>query len=143
MLSIFLGLGLHKHTSRMYFVHKHYKYIRPTWFNMASKWNAYYIFYNGPYQFKIVEKHILSDSLWIFISARRAYVRITVLELNPFSQETAYHCRFLVPGNSTKILHDIWHQFWVKNDGEKWCHWNYFQIPWALSDFNLLTSLAN
>ena len=23
------------------------------------------LYYNGPYQFKVVEKHILSDSLWI------------------------------------------------------------------------------
>ena len=44
------------------------------------------------------------------------------------------HCRFLVPENSTKILMVIWHQFWDKNDGEKWCHWNYFQIPRALSE---------
>ena len=43
------------------------------------------------------------------------------------------HCRFLVPGNSTKILQDIWHQFWHKNDG-KWSHWNYFQILRALSE---------
>ena len=43
------------------------------------------------------------------------------------------HCRFLVPGNSTKVLQDVWHQFWHKNDGEKWCHWNYFQIPRSLS----------
>ena len=34
-----------------------------------------------------------------------------------------FHCRFLVPENSTKILTDIWHQFWYKN--EKGRHWNY------------------
>ena len=48
------------------------------------------------------------------------------------------HCRFLVPGNSTKILQDVWHHFWDKNEdkneGEKWCHWNYFQIPRSLSE---------
>ena len=28
------------------------------------------------------------------------------------------HCRFLVPGNTQKILTEIWHLFWDKNDGE-------------------------
>ena len=44
------------------------------------------------------------------------------------------HCRFLVPGNTKKILTEIWHQFLDKNVGENICHWNYFQIPQALSE---------
>ena len=28
-----------------------------------------------------------------------------------------YHCGFLVLGNTQKILTEIWHQFWDKNDG--------------------------
>ena len=28
------------------------------------------------------------------------------------------HCGFLVPSNRQKILTEIWHQFWDKNDGE-------------------------
>ena len=30
------------------------------------------------------------------------------------------HSRFLVPDNTQKILTEIWHHFWIKNDGEKW-----------------------
>ena len=44
------------------------------------------------------------------------------------------HCRFLVPGNTQKNLTEIWHQFLDKNVGENICHWNYFQIPQALSE---------
>ena len=32
------------------------------------------------------------------------------------------HCRFLVSGNTQKILTEILHQFWHKNDGENICH---------------------
>ena len=46
----------------------------------------------------------------------------------------ASRCRFLVLGNTQKILTEIWHQIWDKNDGENICHWNYFQIPRALSE---------
>ena len=53
------------------------------------------------------------------------------------------HCRFLVPRNAQKILTKIWHQFW---DGENIYHWNYFQIPPALSELPAnwpgLTSLS-
>ena len=30
------------------------------------------------------------------------------------------HCGFQVPGNTQKILTEIWHQFWDKNDGENY-----------------------
>ena len=57
------------------------------------------------------------------------------------------HCRFLVPCNTQTILTKIWHQFWDKNDGENIYHWNYFQIPWALSELPAnwpgLTSLSD
>jgi hypothetical protein len=33
-----------------------------------------------------------------------------------------------VPGNTQKILTDICHHFWLKNDGEKWSRKNYFEI---------------
>ena len=33
-----------------------------------------------------------------------------------------------------KTSHFYWHQFWNKNNGENICHWNYFQIPRALSE---------
>ena len=56
------------------------------------------------------------------------------------------HCGFLVLGNTQKNLTEIWHQFWDKNDGENICHWNYFQIPRALSELPAnwpgLTSLS-
>ena len=39
------------------------------------------------------------------------------------------HCRFLVPDNIQKILMEISHHFWLKNDGEKWSRKNYFEIP--------------
>ena len=39
------------------------------------------------------------------------------------------HCRFLVPDNTRKILTEIWHHFWLKNDGEKWSRKKYFEIP--------------
>ena len=42
-------------------------------------------------------------------------------------------CLYLVL-NTQETSHYYWHQFWDKNDGEKWCHWNYFQIPRALSE---------
>ena len=47
-------------------------------------------------------------------------------------------CRFLVPRNAQKILTKIWHQFWDKNNGENIYHWNYFQIPQALSEMTLI-----
>ena len=34
-----------------------------------------------------------------------------------------------MPGNTQKILTEIWHHFWLKNDGEKWSRKNYFEIP--------------
>ena len=34
--------------------------------------------------------------------------------------------------NNQETSHFYWRQFWDKNNGEKWCHWNYFQIPRAL-----------
>ena len=39
------------------------------------------------------------------------------------------HCRFLVPDNTQKILTEIWHHFWLKNDDEKWSRKKYFEIP--------------
>ena len=42
-----------------------------------------------------------------------------------------YNCRFLVPDNTQKILMEIWHPFWLKNDGEKWSRKNDFEIPRA------------
>ena len=50
-----------------------------------------------------------------------------------FSSLNTVH-RFLVPGNTQKILKEIWHQFWQQNDGENICHWSYFQIQRALSE---------
>ena len=57
------------------------------------------------------------------------------------------HCGFLVLGNTQKIIREIWQQFWHKNGDENRCHWNYFQIPWALSELpesglNFLAELA-
>ena len=55
------------------------------------------------------------------------------IENNPRSWAVCYaskfitHCRFLLPGNTQKILTEIWHQFWHKNDDENICHWNYIQ----------------
>ena len=43
------------------------------------------------------------------------------------------HCLHLVL-NTQDTKHFYCHQFWNKNDGENICHWNYFQIPWALSE---------
>ena len=58
----------------------------------------------------------------------------------------AGHCGFLVLGNTQKILTEIWHQIWDKNDGENICHWNHFQFPRALSELPAnwpgLTSLS-
>ena len=39
------------------------------------------------------------------------------------------HCRFLVPANTHKILTEIWHHYWLKNDGENWSRKNYYEIP--------------
>ena len=49
-------------------------------------------------------------------------------------KKRALHCRFLMLGITQKILTKVWHQIWDKNDGENICHWNHFQIPWALSE---------
>ena len=43
------------------------------------------------------------------------------------------HCLYLIL-NTKDTSHFYWHQFWDKNDGENICHWNYFQIPRALSE---------
>jgi hypothetical protein len=34
-----------------------------------------------------------------------------------------------VPDNTQKILTEIRHHFWLKNDGEKWSRKIYFKIP--------------
>ena len=34
-----------------------------------------------------------------------------------------------MPGNIQKILTEICHHFWLKNDGEKWSRKKYFEIP--------------
>ena len=34
-----------------------------------------------------------------------------------------------MPGSTQKILTEIWHHIWLKNDGEKWSRKNYFEIP--------------
>ena len=36
--------------------------------------------------------------------------------------------------NTQETSHFYWHQFWDKNDDKNLCHWNYFQIPRALSE---------
>ena len=43
------------------------------------------------------------------------------------------HCLYLVL-NTKKTSHFYWRQFWDKNDGKHIGHWNYFQIPRALSE---------
>ena len=43
------------------------------------------------------------------------------------------HCLYLVL-NTQETSHFYWHQFWHKNDNENICHWNYFQLPRALSE---------
>ena len=35
--------------------------------------------------------------------------------------------------NPQETSHFYWDLFWDKNDGEKWCHWNYFQIPFRVT----------
>ena len=52
------------------------------------------------------------------------------------------HCSFLVLGNSTKILQDIWHQFWHKNDGKKGAIEIIFKSHEPFQSY-LLTGLAN
>ena len=66
---------------------------------------------------------------WSFDFPYQMYVNCFRL---PICQITALHSGFLVPGNTQKILTEIWHQLWDKNDGENVCHWNCFQIPSAL-----------
>ena len=34
-----------------------------------------------------------------------------------------------MPDNTQKILTEILHRFWLKNDDEKWSRKNYFEIP--------------
>ena len=51
--------------------------------------------------------------------------------------EMEEHCRFLVPGNTKKILTEICHHFWLKNDVEKWSRKKYFEIPRAPSELLL------
>ena len=36
---------------------------------------------------------------------------------------------FFIISTSQKILTEIRHHFWLKNDGEKWSTKNYFKIP--------------
>ena len=43
------------------------------------------------------------------------------------------HCLYL-DLNNQETSHFYWHQFWDRNDCESICHWNYFQIPRALSE---------
>ena len=48
-------------------------------------------------------------------------------------QSTKPHCLYLIL-NTQETSHFYWNQFWDKTDDENICHWNYFQIPWALSE---------
>ena len=48
-------------------------------------------------------------------------------------QFASAHCLYLIL-NTHEKSHFYWHQFWDKNDVENICHWNYFQIPRALSE---------
>ena len=43
------------------------------------------------------------------------------------------HCLYLIL-NTQETSHFYCHQFWDKNDFENICHWNHFQISWALSE---------
>ena len=77
-------------------------------------------------------RHFLCYTCFKIIIERINYFLSAII---PICKQTfTYHNRFLVPENSRKILLGIWHQFWYTYDGEKWCHWNYFQIPPALSE---------
>ena len=58
-----------------------------------------------------------------------SHYSILALKCYNCTEECNPHCRFLVPDNTQKILTEIWHHFWLKNDGEKWSRKNYFEIP--------------
>ena len=52
------------------------------------------------------------------------------------------HCFYLVL-NMQEKSHFYWYQIWDKNNGENICHWNCFQIPWALSELPVNVARPN
>ena len=46
--------------------------------------------------------------------------RLSKITNSLFRQVVLVHCSFLVPDNTQKILTEILHRFWLKNDDEKW-----------------------
>ena len=76
----------------------------------------------------IKDFHIFPDN---FVNAYVMKIHILKLMIK------GLHCRFLVPDNTQKILTEIWHNFWLKNDDEKWSRKNYFEIPWWPSELLL------
>ena len=49
-------------------------------------------------------------------------------DIATLDQPQALHCRFLVPGNTQKILTEIWHHFWLKMMVKSGLEKKYFEI---------------
>ena len=55
-------------------------------------------------------------------------------DIATLDQPQALHCRYLVPGNTQKILTEIWHHFWLKMMVKSGLEKKYFEIQWWPSD---------
>ena len=67
------------------------------------------------------EFHSFPPLLWKKLCSLKFWIISFVTSLN------STHCRFLVPGNTQKILTEIWHHFWLKmmmKSGLKNIFWN-------------------
>ena len=62
------------------------------------------------------------DALHLVLHFHRSASRLGMVQLRSFRlmihsmlwKFEVFHCRFLVPGNTQKILTKIWHHFWLK-----------------------------
>ena len=63
-------------------------------------------------------------------------------DIATLDQPQALHCRYLVPGNTQKILTEIWHHFWLKMMVKSGLEKNILKFNGGLQSY-LLTYQAN
>ena len=90
--------------------------------------------YNDPIHLPLAE-HTRIPTFFVSREIQRCLVSTYLHVIETTSTYIMYitHCLYLVL-NTQETSHFYWHQFWDKNDDENICHWNYFQIPRALSE---------
>ena len=89
----------------------------------------YCFVFHGPYDSPLTLKPRTSSFFSLFHRTINCVIFLYSFKL---SSATKSQWLYLVL-NIQETSYFYWHQFCYKNDGENICHWNYFQIPQALS----------